>query len=168
MEKKITIKQEALLPMGFKIFGITLFLVGCGLGYSQFVMMLSNFEFFGILLIIISILLAAGGLLLVTAHYRLAIDIPNKSYQVYVWLLGYHSGKPEPLPGIEKIYINKIKLKQNFHTRSGKVTTHDYGFIYKAFLLLTDGEKIHLDTDPKLEKLEERVRQYQRKLKVLF
>jgi hypothetical protein len=160
----IIIRQEALLPAGFKIFGGMMICMGGTLSFIQFNLLLENFAFLGILFILIGLVLIAGGLVLITAHYRLTIDPMNKTYHIYPWLLGYIPGKPTSFKLIEKFYINGVKQSQNYHRRSGSVSSvHSY--THKAFMLLDNGGKIHLDTDDDLEKLEARVASYQQQLR---
>ena len=163
-DNKLTIKQEPLLPGGFRFFGLLLMFIGGSLSVIQFKMLINEFEFLGILLIIVGIALVLGGLLLLTAHYRLTIDPLNKTYHIYPWLLGYVPGNPDSFNSIDKIYINHVKRGQNNHSLTGKVST-THTSLYKAFILLDDGEKIHLDTDSNLEKLELKVDGYKQQLK---
>lgn len=163
----LTIKQESLLPGGFRFFGLLMMLVGGSLCVIKFKLLLVNFDFVGILLILVGLALVSGGLLLITAHYRLTIDPINKTYHIYPWLLGYIPGKADSFNFIEKIYINPVKRSQDNHSLTGKVHTSHSG-LYKAFMLMDNGEKIHLDTDSNLEKLQLKVDGYKQKLKTVL
>lgn len=149
----LDIKQEAYFPFNFKVFG--------GIVILGSVLFISSF---GIEALPIgkAILLLAGlvfGLTLLTARYGLTIDIKNKSYTVYVMILGYKSGQPERFRFIDKFYINQVKEKVIATTRTGAKFDAS-NLVFKAYMRLDNGAKVHLDTDKKESALERRMADY--------
>jgi hypothetical protein len=163
---QIEIKQEAYLPYSFKLVGLTISLIS----FTFIGVIISSSGTFDLLLglkVLGLAVLAISGLILLTAHYRLLIEPNKRSYLVYVWVLGFKSGKSEYFNYIEKIYINGVKLSSRKTSYSGHVVDHK-DYVYKAFMKLDNGEKIHLDTDHDREKLDKRVNTYITQLGSLY
>ncbi len=151
----IDIKQEPLLPFSFRIAEYGIIAFGAMLSASAIIMSAQHPIFPSIL---IGFGLLLFGAVLATSHYRLEIDVSKKSYNVYTWVLWMKVGKPEYFQYVSKIYVNSVKEKATFMARSGlshSVKTN----LFKAFMKLDDGEKIHIDTDKDQSKLEGRIDQ---------
>ena len=153
MSKKINIKQEAIAPGGFKFFGNLLVFVGIGMVYLQTMTLINQQEWAALIFILIGLLLCAGGLVLITAHYRLEIDPLSKTYQQYVWLLGYSSGKTLAYKKIENISIDD-QAKKN----ESKVQKKEF----KAFITFDNGKKLLLDKHKKEDVLRKRILYYKK------
>ena len=104
------------------------------------------------------------GLILITAHYRLRISIDPVEYHLYIWLLGFKTSKPVKFNSIEKIYTNEVTEENTLTGRSG-VSIDVRKHVLKAYAKLDNGEKLHLDTDRKKERLDKRLAEYREFLK---
>lgn len=154
---EIDIKQEPYCPITFRVFGYGL-IVG-GLTY-----IIPFSDEFSIINMLIGIGLSIVGLILATTHYGLIINLDNPSYTVYVWILGFKSGKPVKFNYIEKFYINAVTETASISNYSG--ARKDYSKqVYKAYMLLDTQEKIHVDTHRKEEVLLKKVEEYKKKAK---
>ena len=152
--QKIDISQEYYCPITFRIFGFGL-LVG---GITYLIPVKGSFETSDLIL---GVALFIIGLILATTRYGLKIDIEETSYTVYVWLLGFKLGKSEKFHHIEKFYINPVTETASISNYSG--ARKDYSKkVYKAYMLLDNEEKIHVDTHKKEAKLVKKVREYEK------
>ena len=170
----IDVKQEAYLPITFRIAGFIVLAFGLKILFEH-LSFLFNGTLFNLLandfLFLLKLLagpsLTILGLIMLTAHYRLQIDPSQKTYCIYVWLLGLKSGKDLKFNYISKIYINQVTEKGMFTSRGG--IQHDIrDKMYKAFLKLDNGEKIHLDTSKTEDQLNSKIEVYISKLNGLY
>ena len=161
--KVLDIRQEYLLPQPFRIFGFTLMVLGAGLIIQGTLLLISSQAFSwgypgGLSLLII-------GALISLTHYRLSIDPVKKTFLEYTWVLGAKKGDERSYNSIERIYVNRVLQS----TRMSSFTGHPRElkeYLYKAFLKLDNGDKIHLDSDTDETKLLNRVQEYERYLRV--
>ena len=158
---EIDIKQESYFPLNFKIFG------GIIIFGSLLFSISSNFESVTVLKLIISLAFICLGIFLISARYGLKINIENNSYTVYTYILGFKAGQPTMFNYIEKFYINQVTEKALATTRTG-AKFDVKNTIFKAFIKLDNGEKIHLDTDNSEIALEKRVADYRKSLKSIY
>jgi len=147
----INIKQEAYLPLSFRMGGYFLVILGLLRLVSTIVI---DFSLMAALLGLVLILVGA---ILITAHYRLEINVSDRTYHDYVWLLSAKTGSVTSFSYVHKIYINQLKQKTGYHSRSGR-RFESSDVIYKAFMKLDNGEKVHMDTDVNEEELDKRVK----------
>lgn len=154
---KIDIKQEAYFPFTFRIFGLILLLFGL-LIWTQVH-----------LSVWVRWLITTGswaiGICMAVARYGLWVDPESKHFCVYVNILGWKSGKPVPYGSIESIFMNEVTETTTVQSRAGSVYDAR-NKVHKAFMKLDNGEKIHMDTDKKPERLLERVVSYRKALGV--
>ena len=168
--ENVEIKQEYVLPLPFRFFAFILIPVGLILVINNLNdLMVATTPSIGSELLGlvggITIILVAS--IMITAHYRLKIDITNTTYHLYVWVLGKKTGTPTKFNFIESFYVNKVKEKGAYTTRAGiKHDTSDT--LYKAFIKMDDGEKFNLDSDKNEEKLNERVKIYMEQMKSIY
>jgi hypothetical protein len=146
----LDIKQEHFFPLHFRFFGILVLISGV-------IVWTSNQT--SILVILVAITCILLGILIITARYGLLINASKRTYQVYTWLLGIKSGKINSFTSIEKIFINDVKEGSTMTSWAGQRLTVSEK-VYKAFVKLDNGEKIHLDTDKNQDRLQERVNSY--------
>ncbi len=151
----LDIKQEYYFPFTFRLFGLVLITLGVFIWTQPMAPYLKS------VITIFSWCLAA---LLITMRYGLWIDSSSKQYKIYLWVLGIKKGKTATYVELEKIYINEVREAASFQTRTSSYIANTT--IFKAFLKLEDETKIHLDSDRKREKLEERVEHYRDALKI--
>jgi hypothetical protein len=154
----IDIKQEAYFPLQFKFFGALIAFGGLVLPNIQ------NFHIFSILLGLVMLIV---GLAMMTTRYGLKIDPDTRSYTIYTWLLGFRIGKPVPFQKIERFYINQSTESMQMTTRGNQVFDIDKQ-VFKAFMKIDNGDKIHVDTDKSRDRLESRIQDYQKSLADLF
>lgn len=116
---------------------------------------------------IISLVSSIAGLLMLTARYGLALDVEQHRYQEYVRLLFYKNGPWLSYTGIEKIFVNKLKVSQTMVTRTGaRFDTQSQD--YQAYLKFDNGTKVELDGDSNKEKLFLRLRKYNEMLQAVI
>lgn len=85
------------------------------------------------------------GIVILTTHYRLTIDLQNSSYHDYLWILGLKSGEKGKFDLIQYVFINKNKVSETMHSRA-----HSSTFVrdeYNGYLKLSERKKIHLASD---------------------
>ena len=153
----IDIKQEWLLPLPFRMVGVALMALGSILCFRQVMTWLElSSPSWNIL---IGLALFILGTLIASTHYRLRIHTEDKWLLVYVWILGIKSGKPVHYNHIDKIYINRVLQSRGVSSYTGH-RNEVRETLYKAYLKLDNGEKVHLDTDKDEAKLAERVEGY--------
>ena len=153
----IEIRQEYLLPIHIRILGYFLLIFG-SLGFIAGIWVLLAA---GVLdwLVWLSPILAIIGALIALSHYRLIINPDDKTYTLQTKMPGFSQGSPEKFNFISKIYINPVTEVTTYTTRSAM--RHDIRKqLFKAFMKLDNGDKIHLDTDADEDKLRDRVNIY--------
>lgn len=157
----IDIKQEFILPLPFRVFGFIMALAGLiALAVNAYQLIAFNtFSWW----LPGSILVAAGGGIIATAHYRLRINAHENWFKIYVWILGFHQGKRESFDHIENIFINRVVESTRMSSYTGHPSVQKE-YLFKAFMKLDTGEKIHLDTDNEEHKLNSRIDIYIRQL----
>ncbi len=155
--ESINIKQEYLLPFHVRILGFFLLIFGVAGTAVSIYLLVSSGTYDR--LIWIAPLLGIIGAFIFYSHYRLLIDLKNKTYTVVTKMPGINAGKPEEFSHITKIYINQVKETTTYTTRSA-LRYDSTQQLYKAFMKLDNGEKVHMDTDKSQEDLEARVDQY--------
>lgn len=146
----IDIKQEYFFPIMFRLFGGILILSGL------LVFMTKPHSVVNYLIILLLIIV---GVVMILLRYGLTIDSENKTYRIYTTVFGLRFGKDHAFNYIEKYYINAVDISTMMTTRSG--LTHDIKkSVFKAYMKLDNGEKIHVDTDRSKDRLEVRVLNY--------
>ncbi len=154
----LDIKQESSFPFTFKLMGGLLVLFAVLQWVAEFPMATK---------VLITVFVPLLGLAMITTRYGLMIDVDKREYTVYTWILGMKTGRPIPFKYIEKIYINEVTESATVTARSG-LSSDVYKKVYKAFMKLDKGGKIHLDTDRRLERIEARVSEYKTALNSLI
>ncbi|WP_420580156.1 hypothetical protein [Reichenbachiella sp.] len=147
----LDVKQESYFPQNFKIFGVILIFGS--------IASLVNAPSISALRVVITLLVILLGASMIFARYALRVDPNNKTYTVYTLLLGLEFGKPASFNFIDKFYINQVTEQAQATTRTGaKFDLKNK--LFKAYIRLDNGEKLHLDTDKSEEKLKNRLDQY--------
>ncbi|MEQ8546287.1 MAG: hypothetical protein RIC03_00160 [Cyclobacteriaceae bacterium] len=147
----LDIKQEYYFTINFKAFGLILIfgtLMSLAIGGAMVIKL--------ILLAVFTLLT----FIMFTTRYGLLIDVENSSYMKYTWFLGQKKGQPVQMNKIEKIYINEVLVSKTVYRYSSGIGKKFQDRIYKAFMKLDDGTKVHLDTDHSEEVLADRVNEY--------
>lgn len=99
-----------------------------------------------------------------SSYEILEIDPKKKVISEYVSIMGKRfQENTKQFEEIEKIFINKVKMKQNIHSRSGHVSTISK-FEYHAFLKTNDDHKHFLVSYKNPNHLVEKLQSVSKKL----
>jgi len=153
------IKQESYFPPNFKIFG--------GLLIFGSLLLLGSVDTITWLRSILSITIFLLGIAMIFTRYGLMVDVINKTYTIYTLLYGFKIGEPVAFVFIDKFYINQMTEQALATTRTGaKFDVRKK--VFKAYMRLDNGEKIHLDTDKDKNQLEKRINAYKIKVEPVY
>ena len=158
--KNLDIKQESFFPPTFK--GVGVGLIIWGLSYLLF----PGENGYTLYTLLWMSLCLVPGVFFFFTRYGLTVNVNKKQYRIYTELLGLKFGNYESFNSVEKFYVNKVKAAYTVTKFSGAQYNYS-NYVYKAYMLLDNGEKIHLDTDKKEERLQKRVEKYQKALQGL-
>ena len=134
----IDIKTGNLFPWPFQVLAVILSLIGLSVIAGQ---------------LVLGLCLLGASMFVFSGYSGIEIDKANGSYREYLSFLFLKSGKKIKYGAIEKIFINSSKVKQQMHTAH---TSHSSIFTdieFNGYLKLENGDKIHLLTKRKKEKL---------------
>ena len=149
----IKILHDYCLPRHFQLFGVIALIFGA-IFFSQ------HMNATGLAVSAISVAL---GLLTLTARYGLEIDPSAMQYKEFVRLLWLRYGEWKRYDGVEKIFINRLKVSERMVTRTG--AKYDIrSMVYQAYITFSDGSKIELDSDRNKDKLLLRLQGYNQQL----
>ncbi|MGL1888935.1 MAG: hypothetical protein OCD76_20650 [Reichenbachiella sp.] len=146
----LDIKQEYYLPFHMRMIGLFLSMGSIYVAYSQELSART---------IIISVAFMVIGILMLTTRYGLRIDITKRTFVIYSWIFGLKIGKPSKYDSIQKFYINQVTENTTMTFKSGSRSNLKNG-IFKAFMLLDNGEKVHVDSDRNENELTKRLENY--------
>ena len=125
--------------------------------------------FFGIFLLFIGLLVMAThgpvglimpliSIIIFSTHYRLKVDLDNKVFHDYLWILGIKHGEKGKFDQVEYLFIKRSKVSQTMRLKAASTTIRKE--VYDGYLKFSETNKIHLLTeDDKTELI--------RKLKVM-
>ena len=157
MNNTLHIKQEAIAPFGFKLFGSLMVVMGITVIYAQAQLMSSQAFVKPILFLLVGAIIIGGGLILITARFGFELDPKEKKYRIYTWLLGWRVGKYQHYQKIKQVYIKEAKQRK-------RASSTNDGSLFKAFIKFDDGEPLHFDTDQEEKQLNSRVEGYKKTL----
>jgi hypothetical protein len=100
------------------------------------------------ILLLVTIILI---LLCLTTQYHVEINLIEKWYKEYVWVLGLKHGEKEKYSTLEYLFINKGKVTQTTGSRVQTTTVTKDEF--RGFIKFDGEEKIHILTTTNHEKL---------------
>ncbi len=113
---------------------------------------------------IIGLILCFSGLIFVTTHYRLAVDLGNKAYHDYIWFLGFRRGEKGKFKAIEYLFIKRSSVNQTMHLRVASSTIRKE--VFDGYLKFSEQDKIHLLTMDSKERLIKKLKHISTLLKV--
>lgn len=120
---------------------------------------------FGIILllsyVIIGVLLILLSLTILTARYRLMINLTNQSYHDYLWIAGIKKGEKGQFRNIECLFINKNKYRQTVNSRVSSMTK--YGTEYNGYIKF-DVTDVHLISSDHKSKVVQKLKRIRNKL----
>lgn len=147
--KKIDFKTSSYFPGHIILTGI--FLLALGLA------VISMYMIAGLVLCFIS-------LVILTTHYRLNIDLNNKAYHDYLWILGFRTGEKGKFNTIQYLFITSSNVTQTMHLRVASSTIRKE--VFDGYLKFSEGNKIHLLTMDSKERLTKKLKNISAQLKV--
>jgi hypothetical protein len=93
---------------------------------------------------LIGLALLIGSVVIFTTHYRLRIDLDQRVYSDYVWIMGIKHGKITSFEKIDYLFIKKSRTVQNLYARGYETSVRKD--VYDAYLRFSETQKIHLVT----------------------
>ncbi|MCC5930553.1 MAG: hypothetical protein JJU28_15000 [Cyclobacteriaceae bacterium] len=101
----------------------------------------------------ISIILLLTGVLLLTWHSGVEIDLINRTFREYNSYFLYKTGIAEKFDAIEKVYINQSTVSQTMYTAHTSSSSTFRNIVFNAWLKFNDTHKIFLGNHRNKEKL---------------
>lgn len=101
--------------------------------------------------IIVGIFLTLISTIIITTHYRLAINLNKKTYHDYVWFFGFRFGERGTFEKVDYIFVKKIRVTQTMNSRVSSSTIRKE--MFDAYLKFSEENKIHLLTLESKEEL---------------
>jgi len=93
---------------------------------------------------VIGLILLLISLIILTTHYRLNVDLDNKVYHDYLWILGLRNGEKGKFNSMEYLFIKKSSVTQTMQLRVASSTIQKE--VYDGYLKFSDLDKVHLLT----------------------
>ena len=118
------------------------------LAFAGFILLLQH-PLAGSILFLISFIL-------ISTHYRLAIDFNAKVYHDYIWILGIKNGDKTKFEYVEYLFITKSKVSQSMNSLLSSSTFKKA--VYNGYLKFSGDDKVHLMTKDDKEKLVAKLR----------
>jgi hypothetical protein len=114
--------------------------------------------------LIASLILFFICLIFFTTHYRLSIDLKNKTYHDYLWILGFRIGEKGSFDSIEYLFIKSSNVSQTMNLRVASSTIRKE--VFDGYLKFSEQKKIHLLTMDSKESLLKKLNSISKLLKV--
>ncbi|WPP49841.1 hypothetical protein [Catalinimonas niigatensis] len=126
MKNRIHINLGYYFPFIMRMLGIVFCIAGLALLLPQ---------------VLLGIPLLLLGLLIITARYRLEINLTNQTYHDHLWIAGFRKGKKAKFGSIDGLFLNKNQYSQTVNSRASSMTK--YGTEYNAYIRF-DVDDVHL------------------------
>lgn len=118
-----------------KYFSTSAVFMGAGLLIFGFTLLFTPYFYIGIISLVLIILIF-------TTHYGLEINVTNKTYRHYIWVLGIRKGTIQSYNLIEYIFIQSATMSYSMNSR---VTSQTFtNLVFNGYLKFTDDVKIHM------------------------
>lgn len=114
--------------------------------------------------LIATVILSIVGLIFITTHYRLSIDLSAKAYHDYIWILGLKIGEGGKFNTIEYLFIKKSNVSQAMNLRVASSSIQKD--VYDGYLKFSEQEKLHLLTLDNKDELMKKLKEIADRLKV--
>jgi len=137
-DKVVDIKSGKLFPTQFQFFGILLFIVTIAL--------VVTYPLWSIVTLLLS-------LLIFTSTSGIEFNPVKKTYRPYHSFFFIKTGKSLHYAGIEKIYINSSHVSQRIYTAHTAQSATFKNEEFDAYVKFTNGKKEYLLTDKKKDRL---------------
>jgi hypothetical protein len=126
------------------------------------------FALFGFALLfevpIAGVILCLLSLLFITTHYRFAVDLDQKVYHDYLWIVGFKSGEKKKFSSIEYVFIKKSSVSQTMQLRVASSTIRKE--VFDGYVKFSPDEKVHLLTLDSKEEVMARLKEISGQLSV--
>lgn len=99
---------------------------------------------------LLAIFLILLGILILSTHYRLAVDLEQKTYREYLWILGMKQGEVTPFEDLQEIRVRLITQKITYGVVS---RVNGRKQVYTADLILDNQENLYLGEHSNEQKL---------------
>lgn len=152
----LEIVRQDVAHLGLKVVSILIFLA------TAFKLVTLTFFDVGLFVYMILNTLAIG---IWIAKEVVIIDLQNGVIKDGYKILVFISGETTRFSGLEKIFINKIKMTETF--RHLATTTDIHHVRYKAFLKTDEGDKICIGIDTDKDRLADKLREFNKVLKTV-
>lgn len=149
--KKVNVRYGSLFPWPFQLIAGIVLIIAISLVFERTV-------------IAIAFIIVSGFVL--TASEGTEIDLASKTFLEYKSFYFIKSGTRESFSGMEKIFINTSKSRQQMYTAHTTKSSIYENIEYNAFLKFDDGTKVHLLKKRKKDDLVKRIRDIAAKLGV--
>jgi len=90
---------------------------------------------------IYGVLLMIAGSIVLTARYRLEINLTQQTFHDYLWIAGFRKGEKSNFQNIEFLFVNKRNYRQQINSRVSTMTK--YGVEYNGHIRF-DTDDVHL------------------------
>ena len=90
---------------------------------------------FGIVALILAVCIPS-------THYALEINVTDKTFRHYLWILGYRHGTTQTYDLIEYAFIQSAKVSRTLYSTASSSTFSSQ--VYNGYLKFSGGSKIHL------------------------
>jgi hypothetical protein len=114
--------------------------------------------------VLVALALIIVGLVIITTHYRLQVDLDNKTYHDYLWIAGFKNGEKGVFHQIEYLFINKSKVKETMQLRVASSAIQRE--VFNGYLKFSEQDKVHLLTLDSKESLIKKIKGIASQLKV--
>ncbi|RDC63775.1 hypothetical protein [Adhaeribacter pallidiroseus] len=111
----------------FPAIGLLVFGMGC---FAN-----SNSIFLGVAALV-------GLFLILTTHYGLEVNVGNKTFKQYLWIVGFKQYKSKAYEIIEYAFVQSGKVRQNLESVAGfnSITIS----VYNGYIKFSEKDKIHI------------------------
>ncbi|HRI79557.1 MAG TPA: hypothetical protein PLR06_08475 [Cyclobacteriaceae bacterium] len=86
-----------------------------------------------------------------TTHYRLQINLDEKEYREWLWVIGFKIEEKKKFEKIEYLYIKKSIESQRLNSRGSSMVSRRE--VFDGYLKFSEENKIHIDTHTNKDKL---------------
>lgn len=139
--KPLDFKTSGYFPGTFIFTAVILCLVGVPVIFTNVIL--------GLIMLLVSVIIF-------TTHYRFTVDLEQKVFRDYVWILGFRSGEKKKFERIEYLFIKTNKVSQTMSLKAASTTIRKD--VYDGYIRFSENEKVHLITKDNKKDLIARLR----------
>lgn len=150
MKARIDITTAYFFPLIIRIVAVGLIVPGVALLFAPL-----NWWMIGLLLILLS-------LFVLTARYRLSINLVKQTYHDHLWIAGFEKGEKNHFDVITGMFVNQNAYTQTVNSRASSMTKH--GIEYNGYIRF-DEEDVHVLSDDSKKRVMRKMKKIQEALK---